>query len=35
MRERLAQLGGHLDIDSSQAGTTVKVSVPLAAAATR
>jgi len=35
MRERLAQLGGHLDIDSSQAGTTVKVSVPLAAAAAR
>jgi two-component system CheB/CheR fusion protein len=34
MRERLAQLGGHLDIDSNQAGTTVKVSVPLAAAAT-
>jgi two-component system CheB/CheR fusion protein len=34
MRERLAQLGGHLDIDSTQAGTTVKVSVPLAAAAT-
>src|SRR6266478_375884 len=35
MRERLAQLGGHLDIDSTQAGTTVKVSVPLAAAAAR
>jgi signal transduction histidine kinase len=35
MRERLNQLGGRLDIDSSQAGTTVKVSVPVAAAATR
>jgi len=35
MRERLAQLGGNLDIDSSQAGTKVKVSVPLAAAAAR
>jgi PAS domain S-box-containing protein len=35
MRERLNQLGGQLDIDSSQAGTTVKVSVPVAAAATR
>ncbi|HEX4593493.1 MAG TPA: PAS domain-containing protein, partial [Bryobacteraceae bacterium] len=35
MRERLAQLGGILDIESSQAGTTVKVSVPLAAAAAR
>jgi two-component system CheB/CheR fusion protein len=35
MRERLAQLGGSLDIESSQTGTTVKVSVPLAAAAAR
>jgi two-component system, chemotaxis family, CheB/CheR fusion protein len=35
MRERLAQLGGSLDIESGKTGTTVKVSVPLAAAAAR
>ena len=34
MRERLSQLGGTLQIDSSQSGTTVKVSVPVGAAAT-
>jgi len=34
MRERLAQLGGNLDIESGQTGTTVKVSVPLAAGTT-
>jgi signal transduction histidine kinase len=34
MRERLAQLGGNLEIDSGQTGTTVKVAVPIAAAAT-
>jgi signal transduction histidine kinase len=33
MRERLSQLGGTLEIESSKNGTTVKVSVPLAAAA--
>jgi PAS domain S-box-containing protein len=33
MRERLSQLGGTLEIDSDKSGTTVKVHVPLAAAA--
>ena len=33
MRERLSQLGGSLEIDSNKSGTTVKVQVPLAAAA--
>jgi PAS domain S-box-containing protein len=33
MRERLSQLGGTLEIESSKDGTTVKVSVPLAASA--
>src|SRR6202049_3462161 len=33
MRERLSQLGGTLEIDSNKSGTTVKVHVPLAAAA--
>jgi two-component system CheB/CheR fusion protein len=35
MRERLSQLGGTLEIDSSKSGTTVKVQVPAAAAAAR
>ena len=29
MRERLAQLGGRLEISSGKKGTTVKASVPL------
>jgi PAS domain S-box-containing protein len=33
MRERLSQLGGTLKIESNKNGTTVKVSVPVAAAA--
>jgi signal transduction histidine kinase len=33
MRERLAQLDGTLEIESNKNGTTVKVSVPVAAAA--
>ena len=33
MRERLAQLNGTLEIDSAKTGTTIKVQVPLAAAA--
>ena len=33
MRERLAQLDGTLEIDSTKNGTTIKVHVPLAAAA--
>jgi PAS domain S-box-containing protein len=33
MRERLAQLGGTLEIESNKTGTTVKVFVPLAATA--
>jgi two-component system, NarL family, sensor kinase len=33
MRERLSQLGGTLQIESDKSGTTVKVQVPLAAAA--
>ena len=35
MRERLAQLDGTLEIDSTKNGTTIKVHVPLAAAAAR
>jgi signal transduction histidine kinase len=35
MRERLSQLGGTLDIESNQNGTTVKVHVPVAAAVAR
>jgi two-component system, NarL family, sensor kinase len=34
MRERLSQLGGTLEIESNKNGTTVKVSVPVAAATT-
>jgi signal transduction histidine kinase len=34
MRERLSQLGGTLDIESGKTGTTVKVALPLAVAAT-
>jgi signal transduction histidine kinase len=33
MRERLSQLGGTLEIESSKNGTTVKVAVPVGAAA--
>jgi PAS domain S-box-containing protein len=33
MRERMSQLGGALEIESNQSGTTVKVSVPVPAAA--
>jgi signal transduction histidine kinase len=29
MRQRIRQLGGNLDITSSEQGTTVKVTVPL------
>ena len=29
MRERVAQLGGHLQIESNASGTTVKVTIPL------
>jgi two-component system, chemotaxis family, CheB/CheR fusion protein len=35
MRERLSQLGGTLEIESDKSGTTVKVQVPIAAAAGR
>jgi two-component system, chemotaxis family, CheB/CheR fusion protein len=35
MRERLSQLGGTLEIESNKNGTTVKVSVPVAAAASQ
>jgi signal transduction histidine kinase len=35
MRERLSQLGGALKIESNKSGTTVKVSVPVAAAASQ
>jgi two-component system CheB/CheR fusion protein len=34
MRERLSQLGGSLQIESSKSGTTVKVSIPVPAATT-
>ncbi len=29
MRERMTQLGGRLEIESSSSGTTVRVSIPL------
>ena len=35
MRERLAQLGGSLEIESDKTGTTLKVSLPIPAAAAR
>jgi signal transduction histidine kinase len=33
MRERVRELGGHLDIQSSAAGTQVSVTLPLSPAA--
>lgn len=35
MRERIRQLGGHLEISSSSNGTTIRVRLPFAGAASR